>query len=138
MADRPLNPGTLDKGTPLGRARGLGAAHEGTADWTIQRVTACSNIVLMAWFVASLIQIHKLDYANLHDWLDALFPASAMIMLIVSLFWHARNGLQIMFDDYVHEKGNWFAVTTVFNLLAVGGAVFAIVCVLKIALGVPA
>lgn len=136
MANQPMNPGALDKGTPLGRARGLGAAHEGTADWTIQRVTACGNLVLMAWFVASLIQIHKLDAQNLHDWLHALVPASLMIMLIVSVFWHARNGLQILFDDYVHEKGNWFAVTVAFNLLAAGGAVFGIVCVLKIALGV--
>jgi len=134
---KPLSPPALDMGTPLVRARGLGSAHEGTADWTVQRVTACGNLVLMAWFVASLIQIHKLDYQNLHDWLSHPFAASAMIMLIVSVFWHARNGLQIMFDDYVHEKGNWFAVTAFFNLLAVGGVVVGIVCVLKLALGVP-
>jgi succinate dehydrogenase / fumarate reductase membrane anchor subunit len=59
-----------------------------------------------------------------------------MIMLIVNVFWHARNGLQIMFDDYVDEKGNWFAVTALFNLLFGGAAVFGIVAVLKIALGV--
>ena len=136
--DNSLTPPALDKGTPLARARGLGAAHEGTADWTVQRVTAMGNVVLLSWFVASLLQIPRLDYGSLHDWLDGLFPASAMIMLIVNVFWHARNGLQIMFDDYVDEKGNWFAVTALFNLLFAGAAVFGIVAVLKIALGVPA
>lgn len=135
MNERNMTTGSLDKGTPLGRVRGLGAAHEGTGDWTIQRVTAIGNIVLMAWFIGSILQIPKLDYVNVHDWLDGLFPASAMIMLIVCTFWHAQSGLQIMFDDYIHEKGNWFGVTALFNLLFAGAAVFGIVCVLKIALG---
>ena len=135
MSEQNMNSGSFDKGTPLGQVRGLGAAHEGTGDWTFQRLTAIANVVLMAWFIGSILQIPQLDYVNVHDWLDGIFPASAMIMLIVSTFWHARGGMQIMFDDYVHEKGNWFGVTALFNLLFAGAAVFGIVCVLKIALG---
>jgi len=133
-----MDNGALDKGTPLGQARGLGSAHDGTADWTLQRVTALGNVVLFSWFVTSLLLIPKLNYGSVHDWLSGLFPASAMILLIGNVFWHARNGLQILFDDYIHEKGNLFGVTAVFNLLFAGGAVLGIVCVLKIALGVPA
>jgi succinate dehydrogenase / fumarate reductase membrane anchor subunit len=133
-----MDNGALDKGTPIGQARGLGSAHDGTADWTLQRYTALGNILLISWFATSLLLIPKLDYGSLHDWLAGLVPASLMIMLILSVFWHARNGLQILFDDYIHEKGNLFGVSAVFNLLFAGGAVFGIVCVLKIALGVPA
>jgi succinate dehydrogenase / fumarate reductase membrane anchor subunit len=40
-----------------------------------------------------------------------------------------------MIEDYVHEQGNKFALTALLNLLALGGAVFGVLCVLKLALG---
>lgn len=125
----------MGNGTPIGEVRGLGSAHRGEHHWMLQRYTAMGNLVLGAWFVASILLIPKLDAANVHDWLDGLVPATAMILLIASTFWHARLGLQVMIEDYVHEQGNKFAATSLLNLLAIGGAVFGVLCVLKLALG---
>ena len=125
----------MDKGTPIGEVRGLGPAHGGAEHWKLQRMTALGNLLLGAWFVASILLLPSLDYTNVRDWLGGVAPASAMILLIASTFWHARLGLQVLVEDYVHEDGNKFAAMVVLNFLAVGGATFGIVCVLKLALG---
>jgi succinate dehydrogenase / fumarate reductase membrane anchor subunit len=125
----------MASGTPIGEVRGLGSAHCGEDHWMLQRYTAIGNLVLGAWFVASILLIGKLDAANVHDWLGGLVPVTLMILLIASTFWHARLGLQVIVEDYVHEQGNKFAVTALLNLVAIGGAVFGVLCVLKLALG---
>jgi len=122
----------MDKGTPIGKARGLGSAHGGAEHWKLQRFTALGNLMLGAWFVASVLMMPSLSYTNLTDWLGGLFPATAMILLIVTTIWHARLGLQVLVEDYVHEEGNKFAAIAVLNFLAAGGAVFGILCVLRV------
>ncbi len=128
----------IDKATPLGRVRGTGPAHEGAGHWVKQRITAASNLFVMAYFSASLLMLPGFDQATVTDWMAGLIPATMMVLLVVSLFYHARLGLQVMIEDYVDESGNRFAVTVLLNLLACGGAALAIVSILKIALGTAA
>ena len=128
----------VDKGTELGEVRGTGAAHEGTGHWASQRVTAASNFFVMTYFIVSLLLLPSLDGATVTDWLSGLIPSTMLILLVVSLFWHARLGLQVMIEDYIHETGNRFAAAVALNLLACGGAALSIVSILKIALGAAA
>lgn len=128
----------VQKGTPLGEVRGTGSAHEGAHHWINQRVTAASNFFLMTYFIVSLLMLPSLDGATVVQWLSGLIPSTMMILLVISLFWHARLGLQVLIEDYVHETGNRFAATVALNLLAAGGAALAIVSILKIALGAAA
>jgi succinate dehydrogenase / fumarate reductase membrane anchor subunit len=58
-----------------------------------------------------------------------------LVLLVVSLFWHARLGLQVLVEDYVTDAGNRFGFGLLLNLLAFGGAGIAIMSILKIALG---
>jgi succinate dehydrogenase / fumarate reductase membrane anchor subunit len=128
----------IDKGTPLGEVRGTGASHEGVGHWMHQRVTAAGNFFVMTYFIVSLVLLPGLDGSTVTDWLSGLIPSTMLILLVVSLFWHARMGLQVMIEDYVHDTGNRFAVTVLLNLLFCGGAVLSIVSILKIALGTAA
>ena len=57
----------------------------------------------------------------------------ALILLIVSTFWHARLGLQVLIEDYIHQGGSRFALIALLNLVAVSGAVFGIFCIASIA-----
>ena len=59
-----------------------------------------------------------------------------MILLIVSLFWHARLGLQVLIEDYIHDSGSKFALLTALNLAVIGGAAFAVFSVTALAFGV--
>jgi succinate dehydrogenase / fumarate reductase membrane anchor subunit len=124
----------MGNGTSIGKVRGLGSAHEGAHHWLLQRFTAIGNLVLMLWLLASFLLLPDLGYATISAYLAKPVPAVAMILLIASLFWHARLGLQVLIEDYVHTPGNKFATLALLNLATIGGAAFGIFCVARLAL----
>ena len=125
----------MGNGTSIGRVRRLGAAHHGAHHWLVQRFTAIGNVVLMSWLLVSLALLGDYSHANVVKWLSAPLSATAMILLIVSLFWHARLGLQVLIEDYVHEAGTKFAVLAALNLATIGGGAFGIFSVAALAFG---
>ncbi|HTN15249.1 MAG TPA: succinate dehydrogenase, hydrophobic membrane anchor protein [Sphingomonadaceae bacterium] len=125
----------MGNGTSIGRVRGLGSSHEGSHHWLGQRYTAIGNLFLGVWLVASIILLPDLEMSTVTAWLTGPVPGTAMILLIVSTFYHARLGLQVVIEDYVHDDANRFAALAALNLVAIAGATFGIFCVLKVALG---
>lgn len=125
----------MGNGTSIGRVRGLGSAKTGTHHWLLQRFTAIGNLVLVLWLVVSILLLPDLAYASVSEWLARPVPATAMALLIVSTFWHARLGMQVMLEDYVHEHANKFACIAALNLAAFAGAAFGVFCVIRLALG---
>ncbi len=125
----------MGNGTSIGRVRGLGSAHSGTHHWLVQRFTAIGNLLLVLWLVGSLVLLPDHGYASVHEWLSAPVPATLMGLLVVSAIWHARLGLQVVVEDYVHEPANKFAAITALNLAAFAAAAFGLVCVIRLALG---
>ncbi|MCT2400697.1 succinate dehydrogenase, hydrophobic membrane anchor protein [Novosphingobium mangrovi (ex Huang et al. 2023)] len=125
----------MGNGTSIGRVRGLGSAKSGTHHWLLQRFTAIGNLLLLLWLAASIVLLPDLSYASVADWLATPVPAVAMILLVVSSFWHARLGMQVMVEDYVHEHANKFACIAALNLVAFAGAAFGVFCVVRLALG---
>ncbi|MFZ1743437.1 MAG: succinate dehydrogenase, hydrophobic membrane anchor protein [Pontixanthobacter sp.] len=125
----------MGNGTSIGKVRGLGSAHHGAHHWLLQRFTAIGNVVLSIWLMASFIMLPDMSYGTVSAYLAAPLPATAMVLLIISTFWHARLGLQVLVEDYIHTSGNKFAVLALLNLATVGGAAFGIFCVVRLALG---
>lgn len=121
-------------GTELGRVRGLGSAHHGSHHWLLQRFTAAGNLLTVLYLVFSLILLHDMSYVTVIGWLTKPMTQIAMALLIVSVFWHARLGLQVMIEDYVHDGGRRFAVLLVLNLLAFAGAAAGLFFLLQIAM----
>ena len=125
----------MGNGTSIGRVRGLGSAHSGAHHWLLQRFTAIGNLVLSIWFAASLLMLPDLGYASLREWIAAPLPATAMALLVISTFWHAKLGLQVVIEDYVHEPANKFACVAALNLAAIAGGGFGLFCIVRLALG---
>ena len=125
----------MGNGTSIGRVRGLGSAHNGAHHWLVQRFTAIGNLVLVLWFGASLLMLPNFSYATVTEWIAAPLPATAMALLVISTFWHARLGMQVLVEDYVHEHANKFAAITALNLVAFAGVAFGLFCVIRLALG---
>jgi len=123
----------MGNGTELGRVRGLGSANHGAHHWLLQRFTAVGNLVLVLFLVISFALLPGYDYAVLSGWARSPLVATALALLIVSTFWHARLGLQVLVEDYVPDAGKRFAVIVLLNLAAVGGAMFGLVSVARIA-----
>jgi succinate dehydrogenase / fumarate reductase membrane anchor subunit len=121
--------------TPIKRVRGLGSAHHGAHHWLVQRFTAIGNLVLSIWLIASIIGLPDLSYATVSKWLAQPVSATAMILLVISTFWHARLGLQVLIEDYLHNSGTKFAALAALNLAVIGGCAFAIFSVASLAFG---
>lgn len=121
--------------SPIARVRGLGAAREGVGHWIRQRLTAISNVILVLWFVFSAMALAGADYQEVRAWLASPVSASLMILLVISVFYHARLGLQVVVEDYLHHPalklGTLVAITLIISALAVA----CIVAVLKVSIG---
>ena len=128
----------MGNGTSIGKVRGLGPAHHGAHHWLVQRFTAIGNVVLMSWLLVSFVLLGDFGHASVTKWLSQPLPATAMILLVISLFWHARLGLQVLIEDYLHNSGTKFAALTALNLAVIGGGAFAIFSTVRLALGVSA
>lgn len=124
----------MGNGTRIGQVRGLGSAKHGAHHWLVQRFTAVGTLVLALWFVFSLVMLPDFAFATVKSWLAAPFAATAMVLLIISAFWHARLGMQVMIEDYVHGA-NRFAAIVLLNAVFLAAAVFGVVAVIRIALG---
>jgi succinate dehydrogenase / fumarate reductase membrane anchor subunit len=125
----------MGNGTELGRVRGLGSAHEGEESWMQQRYTAVGNLLLVGYFVISILLLPDLGYGSVRAWISHPVPAIALALLVVNVFWHARLGLREMIDDYVHDDGNKFAAFLLINFAAAGGMAFGLLSILKLAIG---
>ena len=125
----------MGNGTSIGRVRGLGSAHSGSHHWLMQRFTAVGNVVTTIWFVVSLLLLPNLNYVTAHDWLVHPLPAVMLGLMIVTTVWHARLGMQVMIEDYVHDAGAKFAVFAALNLASFGAVGFGLLCVIRLALG---
>lgn len=124
----------MGTGTSIGRVRGLGSAHEGAHHWWHQKITAGSNILLMSWLMISIARRPGFDYGAMREWLSSAWVAIPMILLVVSVFYHFRIGLQVVIEDYQRDERRIVAMVllNLFTAVVAGTAIFAI---LKIAFG---
>jgi succinate dehydrogenase / fumarate reductase membrane anchor subunit len=117
----------------LGRARGLGSAHEGLHHWWVQRMTALALIPLSLWFVASIVCLAGADYATISQWLSAPFTVGALSLTILAVFYHAVLGMQVVIEDYIHTKAVKLVLLVGLQFAGFAFAAAAIVSLLMIA-----
>ena len=125
----------MGTGTGIGRVRGLGSAKSGAHHWWHQRVTAAANVLLMVWFVVSLLRLPSFDYEVVAIWLSSPFVAVPMALLVLSVFYHFKLGLQVFIEDYVHDDALKVAALILLNFYTIGGGALALFSILKVGFG---
>lgn len=125
----------MGDGTSIGRVRGLGPAHEGAHHWLLQRFTAAGNLIAAGFLAISFALLPDFSHVTVTAWAHQPLVATMLALMVVSVFWHARLGLQVMVEDYVHDTARKFAAIIALNLLAFAGAAFGILSILRVALG---
>ena len=121
--------------SPLGRAKGLGSTGHGLSHWMAQRVTAVTNLILMVWLVWSVVHMGTLDYATFTAWLAQPVNAVLMILAVLSTFYHASLGLQVVYEDYLQCAVLRTVKIYGSKLFFIAAAVACVFSVLKIAFG---
>lgn len=124
----------MGNGTGIGRVRGLGSSGHGAHHWLIQRGTAIGNLVLTLWLVISLLTMPSLDYGTVAGFFSQPVAAVAMILLVISVFWHMMLGMQVLIEDYVPDHGLRFGVLLLVKFAIIAGASLAIFSVARLAL----
>ena len=118
---------------PLAVARGIGSAKDGTGHWWAQRLTSIALLLLTPWFAWLVLGLIGADQQAMRAAIAQPLNASLLLAFVVSLFWHAQQGMQVIIEDYVHgglelalQVANKFAFTlaTLASALALGRIFF--------------
>ena len=123
-----------DRRNPLKTARGLGSSQSGVGHWWTQRVTAAALVLLGIWFVVTVLCLLHADYATARAAVAKPWNALLLIAFVLTMFWHAVLGLQVVIEDYVHTRWKEVALLVTMKFLAVMGALASVLAVLRIAL----
>jgi succinate dehydrogenase / fumarate reductase membrane anchor subunit len=124
-----------DLRSPVARVRGLGSAKSGTRYWWHQRVSAVALILLVAWFVVSLILAAPAGQPQVRAWVSSPVTLVMLTMTILFGLWHAALGMQVVVEDYVHSEGMKIGLILVIKGLAALAAVAGVVAMLRMAFG---
>lgn len=128
------NVAVKDRRSPMKIARGLGSAQAGVEHWWTQRVTAAALVLLGIWFVVTVLCLLHADYATARAAVAKPWNALLLIAFVLTMFWHAVLGLQVVIEDYVHTRWKEVALLVAIKFLAVLGALAGVLAVLRIAL----
>ena len=118
---------------PLSKAKGLGSAKDGTGHWWNQRLTAIALALLTPWFVVFAVGLLGAGQDEVRGAVAQPLSATLLSAFVLSLFWHARLGLQVVVEDYIHGAAEIalqviikfvFALAAIAALLAIGRIVF--------------
>lgn len=121
--------------TPLGRARGLGSAKEGTQHWWAQRLTAIALIPLCLWFIYSIVCMTGMQHDVVVDWIKSPVVTVLLLLLIFSLFYHAQLGMQVVIEDYIDCEVLKITSIILNKFVMLFAGLASIVAILKVFLG---
>ena len=102
--------------TPLGQVRGLGSAKDGTHHWWMQRLTAVALVPLVLIFAIQVIALSAADHAEVSATLGHPVVAGIAILLVITVFYHLRLGLQVVIEDYLHTE--WVKLAALLTMKA--------------------
>jgi succinate dehydrogenase / fumarate reductase membrane anchor subunit len=119
----------------LGRARGLGAAKSGLDHWWVERITSVALVPLTIWFILSVLHLLGAGQPEVAAWAAHPLNAVLLLALVVMTFHHMQLGLQVVYEDYIHDHRRLLAVTLATKGAALLLGLTAILAVLKLALG---
>jgi succinate dehydrogenase / fumarate reductase membrane anchor subunit len=120
---------------PLARAHGSGSAQEGTHHWWMQRLSSVLLIPLAAWLIYAGISLAAAGYPAAMEFISQPVNSGIAILTAWTIFYHAKLGLQVVVEDYVHTP--WLEITLhlLIKLFALLGALVSTLAVLRITFG---
>ena len=123
-----------DLRTPLARVKGLGSAKDGTSHFWHQRLTALLLVPLVLW-IGFCVAALPADHATFVEWVSQPFVTVGLVILVITVFYHAQLGLQVVIEDYISSHARRTLMLLLTNLVCLVFGTAGVVSVLKIAFG---
>jgi succinate dehydrogenase / fumarate reductase, membrane anchor subunit len=121
--------------TPLRQVLGLGSAKSGVHHWWLQRLTSIALVPLTIWFAVSLLCLPGFDHLTVTAWMSQGLTALLLILLVLTMTWHSRLGVQVVIEDYVHGTGARTVLLVLVGFAHVFIAAAGVFAILKVAFG---
>ncbi len=123
--------------SPLGRARGTGAARSGAGDWKRARISAIGLVPLSLWFILAILGHLGASQADIAAWAGRPLNAGLLLALVLLSFQHMALGLQVVWEDYMHKAAMREAAILATKGISLLLALTAAAAVLKLATMAP-
>lgn len=120
--------------TPLHQAKGWGSAKSGTGHFWWQRVTAVILALLVPYIVFLVARIAGSDHETIATVIAKPWNAIIFTVFAIAMFWHAKLGLQVVIEDYVHDRAMHLALRILLILGSLVGVLSAIYAIARIAM----
>jgi len=120
--------------TPLGKVRGLGSAKHGAGHFIAQRVSAVALVILVPWFLITLIGAVRGGYDGALVYLADPFNAVLVLLAVGAALYHMRLGMQVVIEDYIAKHGMKAVLLILNTFICVVLFAAAAYAVLKIAI----
>lgn len=115
------------------RVQGLGTSHSGVHHWWSQRLTAIGMLILVPLFLFPFVRALGTDFETARGIYGHPFNAVVAMLTFSVGFLHLQQGLQVVIEDYVHDKPVRTAMLIANVVLCAAFAFTGIFAVAKIA-----
>ena len=86
------------------RVQGLGASGDGVGHWWSQRLTSIALVPLTIVFLFPFAQALGASFERVREVYGHPFNAVVAILFLAVGFRHLQQGIQVVIEDYVHDK----------------------------------
>ncbi len=117
------------------RAFGLGASGEGVHHWWQQRVSSIALVPLVILFFWTLVPLIGGPREEIVAAFRHPFNALVAVLCVMAVFWHLKQGLQVVIEDYVHHRLAFAALSITSELFCWLFGVIGVFSVARMAFG---
>jgi succinate dehydrogenase / fumarate reductase membrane anchor subunit len=121
--------------TPLKRAVGLGSAKDGTGHFLWQRITAIALLLSGVYLLGLLFGLTGSEYVFARATVKDPLNAAVLAGFLVAACWHAKLGLQVVIEDYLHTPLLAGAAHLANIFICALAAIAGVLAIVRIALG---
>ena len=86
------------------RVQGLGTSGDGVGHWWSQRLTSIALVPLTVVFLFPVAQALGSSFERVREVYGHPFNAVVAILFLAVGFRHLQQGIQVVIEDYVHDK----------------------------------
>ena len=120
---------------PVGRVHAYGSIRSGAGTWLHERLSGLALLPLSLWFLLAAVSLSGATYEEVRAWLAGPVNTTLMLLFVVLAFWHARLGIRVVIEDYVHHEGWKLGALLANTWLHVLVGTACVVAILKVSLG---